>query len=121
MNIRKLYFISFISFSMALFAQKENQGMKLWYNKSVTCFEEAFPLCNGRIGVMVYVDMNNELLNINEATLWGGGPNTNPTPDAPTYLPMVREELFKGNWDGASTILKNIQRGNQYILLPKID
>jgi hypothetical protein len=116
---RSLYFVSLVAFSINLFAQKENKDMKLWYNKPATRFEEALPLGNGRIGVMVYGNVNHETLNLNEATLWGGGPtNTNPTPDAPSYLPKVREQLFKENWNGASAILRNIQGGNCQSFVP---
>lgn len=116
---RRLYFVSLVAFSINLFAQKENRDMKLWYEKPATRFEEALPLGNGRIGVMVYGDVNHETLNLNESTLWGGGPtNTNPTPDAPSYLPKVREQLFKENWNGASAILRNIQGGNCQSFVP---
>lgn len=52
MNIKRLYLFSFACFSMTLFAQKENNEIKLWYNKPATRFEEALPLGNGRIGVI---------------------------------------------------------------------
>jgi len=54
---------------MTLFAQNNNKGMKLWYNKPTTRFEETLPLGNGRIGVMVYGDVNHETLNLNEIAL----------------------------------------------------
>ena len=55
---RRLYFVSLVAFSINLFAQKEYRDMKLWYEKPATRFEEALPLGNGRIGVMVYGDVN---------------------------------------------------------------
>ncbi|WP_321426383.1 glycoside hydrolase family 95 protein [uncultured Bacteroides sp.] len=119
LNRKKIIFsiLTFISFSLG--AQEHLFTLKLWYNKPATRFEEALPLGNGRIGVMVYGDVNHETLNLNESTLWGGGPtNTNPTPDAPTFLPKVREELFKENWNGASAILRNIQGGNCQSFVP---
>ena len=96
--------------------------MTLWYDEPATRFEEALPLGNGHIGIMVYGRIEDELININETTLWGGGPtNTNPTPDAPSYLPKVRELLFKGKWTDALNVLRNIQGPNSQSFVPMGD
>ncbi|MBQ2005950.1 MAG: glycoside hydrolase N-terminal domain-containing protein, partial [Bacteroidales bacterium] len=75
---------------VALSASAHNEDYKLWYDEPATRFEEALPLGNGRIGLTVYGGVEQETINLNEETLWGGGPtNTNPTPDASQYLPQV--------------------------------
>lgn len=107
-------------FLLLLFeTQAQENPLELWYRHPATQFEEALPLGNGRLGVMVYGKVNEETLNLNEETLWGGGPtDVNPTPDAPSYLPAVREALFRGDWAQASKILKNIQGPNCQSFLP---
>ncbi len=43
------------------------------YDKPATKWTEALPLGNGRIGAMVFGGTEDERLQINEGTLWGGG------------------------------------------------
>lgn len=89
------------------------------YDRPASRFEEALPLGNGRIGLMVYGGTDKETINLNEETLWGGGPvNPNPTPDAPKYLPEVRKLLFEGKWTEASRVLRNIQGPNAQSFVP---
>lgn len=99
-------------------AQKKDI-LTLWYEQPATRFEEALPLGNGRIGVMTYGGVREEVLNLNEETLWGGGPvDNNTTPQAYKYLPLVREQLFKENWVEASKLLRNIQGPNSQSFVP---
>ncbi|MCC8018255.1 MAG: glycoside hydrolase family 95 protein [Rikenellaceae bacterium] len=94
----------------------------MWYGSPATDFEQALPLGNGRLGVMVYGGIEHETFNINEETLWGGGPaDNNPNPDAPGYLPAVREELFAGRWQEASRVLTYMQGPNVDSYVPLAD
>ncbi|MCD8102182.1 MAG: glycoside hydrolase family 95 protein [Alistipes sp.] len=94
----------------------------MWYESPAADFEQALPLGNGRLGVMVYGGIEKETFNINEETLWGGGPaDNNPNPDAPGFLPAVREELFAGNWQEASRVLTNMQGPNVNSYVPLAD
>ena len=109
-----------ILFTLLLYdIRAQENPLELWYRQPASKFEEALPLGNGRLGAMVYGKVNEEIINLNEETLWGGGPtNTNPTPDAPDYLPKVREALFKEDWNEASKILRNIQGPNCQSFIP---
>lgn len=65
---------------------------------------------NGRLGVMVFGRVSEELLQLNEATLWSGGPvNPNPTPGAAAYLPQIREALFREDYAQAAKLTANLQ------------
>jgi len=113
--------IIFILFCMCFVSTNAIIGNNLvmWYNKPATRFEEALPLGNGRLGIMTYGRVEDELFNLNEGTFWGGGPtDTNPTPDAFDYLSKVRELLFAGKWDEASKELRHIQGPNSQSFLP---
>ncbi len=82
----------------------------IWYKQPAKNWNEALPVGNGRLGVMIFGKVNEELLQLNEETLWSGGPvDKNPNPDAPKYLPIVREALQKENYEEAYKQLKNIQ------------
>ncbi len=63
--------------------------------------EEALPLGNGRWGVMVYGGSGREELQLNEETIWAGGPHNNVSPEALAALPEVRRLIFGGKYDEA--------------------
>ncbi len=68
-------------------ATQAQQNLTLWYNKAARDWNEALPLGNGRLGAMIFGRSDTELIQLNEQTLWTGGPvNTNPNPDAVKYL-----------------------------------
>ncbi|GAB3885522.1 glycoside hydrolase family 95 protein [Spirosoma agri] len=97
-----------VSLSGRLSAQP--QPYKLWYKQPARNWNEALPVGNGRLGVMVFGKVTDELLQLNESTLWSGGPaDTNPNPDAKSYLPQVRKALFEENYELATTLLKKMQ------------
>lgn len=54
--------------------QSNQQDLKLWYNKPSEKWVEALPVGNGKIGAMIFGGVEDELLQINESTLWSGGP-----------------------------------------------
>ncbi|MBS1511309.1 MAG: glycoside hydrolase family 95 protein [Bacteroidetes bacterium] len=86
------------------------QDNKLWYNKPATVWTEALPIGNGRIGTMVFGGVNEELLQMNEATLWSGGPvKDNVNPHAPEYLPKLRAALFNEQYDEAGRLARKMQ------------
>ena len=66
-------------------AQTEN---KLWYKQPATVWTEALPLRQwATFGAMVWGGVKDELLQLNDATLWSGGPvKHNVNPEAKNYL-----------------------------------
>ncbi|SHM59946.1 glycosyl hydrolase family 95 catalytic domain-containing protein [Mucilaginibacter sp. OK098] len=71
-------------------------NLKLWYKQSAKVWTDALPLGNGRLGAMVFGGVKRELIQLNEATLWSGGPvRTNVNPGAYANLLLAREALFK--------------------------
>jgi hypothetical protein len=60
-------------------AQDANPPLKLSYDFPATDWEnEALPLGNGMIGAMVFGDVATDVIQINEHSLWSGGPGKNP-------------------------------------------
>ena len=71
--------------------------LKLWYNQpSGKTWENALPVGNGRLGGMVYGNVADERIQLNEGTLWSGSPNRNDNPDALAALPEIRRLIFEG-------------------------
>ena len=86
--------ILLLGFVGGLIAQ---QPQKLWYKKPAKVWTEALPVGNGRLGAMVFGGVAEELIQLNEATLWTGGPvRTNVNPGAYNNLLNAREALFNG-------------------------
>ena len=83
-------------------------------------FEEAFPLGNGHLGAMVYGRVSDELIRLNEASLWSGtnDPDNDPTPGGPAQLARAREELLAGRWKEGQELVKPLQGRNVHCFLP---
>src|SRR6187455_3116135 len=89
---------------------KAQYNQKLWYKQPAATWTEALPVGNGRLGAMVFGKVNEELIQLNESTLWSGGPVPhNINPDAPKYLPQVREALQKEDYETAVKLTKKMQ------------
>lgn len=87
------------------------QDLKLWYTHPAQAWTEALPSGNGRLGAMVFGRVGEELIQLNESSLWSGGPvKTNVNPHAPAWLPKVRDALLKeADYTKAEKLLENIQ------------
>ncbi|MFT4054343.1 MAG: glycoside hydrolase family 95 protein [Novosphingobium sp.] len=78
----------------------------LWYRQPAKEWTEALPVGNGRIGAMVFGGVAEERLQLNEDTLWGGGPYHPANPQAKAALPQVQNLIFEGRYDEAQAIAK---------------
>jgi alpha-L-fucosidase 2 len=59
---------------------------------------------------MVFGGVNEELLQLNESTLWSGGPaNLNPNPKSPNYLPQIRKAIFNEDYQLADSLARKMQ------------
>ncbi|MEN8905165.1 MAG: glycoside hydrolase family 95 protein [Clostridiales bacterium] len=76
---------------------KQNKNYKLWYDKPAEKWEEALPLGNGILGAMVHGNVSNESIQLNEDSLWYGGPRDRNNYDAYENLTKMRNLIFKGN------------------------
>ena len=102
-----------------VFAQ---QNLQLWYKQPAAVWTEALPVGNGRLGAMIFGGVEKELLQLNEATFWTGGPVThNVNPAAKNYLPLVREALFSHEYDKAEQLAKKMQGLYSESYLPLAD
>ncbi len=76
----------------------------LWYTDTARIWEEALPIGNGRLGAMVYGGIKRERLQLNEDTLWSGGPYEAINSRAKTSLDAVRKLIFSGKYGDAETL-----------------
>lgn len=96
MKIIRTLFAGLLCIQNALAAGPDSKAWKLRYDEPASRWEEALPLGNGRLGVMVHGGSEREELQLNEETIWAGSPHNNVSPTAAAALPKVRELLFEG-------------------------
>ncbi|KAJ5727560.1 hypothetical protein N7493_005380 [Penicillium malachiteum] len=70
---------------------------ELWYQQPAATWNEALPLGNGRLGAMVHGRTETEMIQLNEATVWFGGPQKRAPEDALSNLPALRKAIREGN------------------------
>ncbi|NLB93829.1 MAG: glycoside hydrolase family 95 protein, partial [Bacteroidales bacterium] len=72
--------------------------LKLWYDQPANEWTEALPVGNGRLGAMVFGGVQTERIQLNEESLWTGGPIERANPEALENLEKVRQLLFEGKF-----------------------
>ncbi len=97
-----------IGFSVCVMAQKENPAANnrynLWYKQAAKNWNEALPIGNGFIGGMIFGDPNQERVQLNESTIWGGGPNNNIDSSAKPNIIAVRALLAQKKYAEAQAL-----------------
>jgi alpha-L-fucosidase 2 len=86
-------------------AQPPDEPLSLWYLQPARQWVEALAVGNGRLGAMVFGGVAQERIQLNEDTLWAGGPYDPANPDALEALPKVRELIFAGRYREASNLI----------------
>ena len=81
------------------------QNLKLWYQQPAKTWVEALPVGNSSMGAMVYGGTSREELQLNEETLWGGGPYRNDNPKVLESLAEVRNLIFSGKTMDAQNLI----------------
>lgn len=105
--MKKLLLI--ICLSASLYSQSQSGRLRLWYNKpSGATWENALPIGNGRMGAMVYGNVPAETIQLNEHTLWSGGPNRNDNPLALDSLAAIRQLIYNGKQKDAEQMANRV-------------
>ena len=90
------------------------EELKLWYQRPATQWVEALPVGNGRLGGMVFGGIAQERIQINEDTLWAGGPYNPVNPEAKAALPEIRRLLAEGQNQAAQALV-----GQKFLAIPR--
>ena len=86
-----------------------NPAHTLWYRQPAANWEEALPVGNGRLGAMVFGGVAEERLQLNEDSVWSGGPQDADNPAALVALPRIRELLFAEKFREAQALTDKTQ------------
>ena len=81
-----------------------SSALTLWYRQPAEAWTEALPIGNGRLGAMIFGGVANERLQLNEDTLYAGGPYDPSSSDALQALPRVRELIAQGKYLDAQNL-----------------
>ena len=97
---------SFVSTSAA-FGESDNSpsSLTLWYKQPAEKWVEALPVGNGRLGAMIFGGIAREHLQLNEDTLYAGGPYDPNNSEALAALPEVRRLIFDGKHAEAAKLV----------------
>lgn len=82
--------------------------MKLMYQKPAQAWTEALPIGNGRMGAMIFGGIEKESLQLNEDTLWSGGPRDGNNEEAKKLLPALRRLIAEEKYVEADQLSKQM-------------
>ena len=100
-------------------AQTEQAPMVLQYDKPATYFEESLPIGNGKLGALIYGGTDDDVIYLNDITLWTGKPvDRNLDADAHQWIPAIREALFKEDYALADSLQLHVQGPNSQYYQP---
>lgn len=99
-----LFFYSIVGANAQLNIANQNNEMKIWYNEPAVHWVEALPLGNGRLGAMVFGNPYREHIQLNENTVYAGGPYRNDNPEALGSLNEIRQLIFDGKFAEAEAM-----------------
>src|SRR5438874_3324483 len=89
-------------------AAASDTNLVLWYPRAAARWVEALPVGNGRLGAMVFGDVARERLQLNEDTLWSGGPSAWDTPGARDLMPELRRLTLDGRYADADRLARRL-------------
>ncbi|GHA21550.1 alpha/beta hydrolase [Devosia pacifica] len=87
----------------------------LWYPTPAQEWTDALPIGNGRLGAMVFGGVAAEEFQLNEDTLWSGGPYQPVNPETLEALPTIRDLIFSGRYAEAEVLANSRAMGRPYL------
>ena len=78
--------------------------LTLHYQQPAQTWNEAIPIGNGRLGGMVFGQVKYERIQLNEDSLWSGGPQDADNPEALHNLNKARDLLLAGKFAEAQNL-----------------
>jgi len=85
--------------------------MALWYRRPASRWLEALPVGNGRLGAMVFGGVDRERIQLNEDSLWTGGPPEQSNAEFREALPEIRRLVFARKYAEANRLVASKIRG----------
>ncbi len=112
----------FSFFILALISQAtkaQQLPMQLWYEEPSKYFEESLPIGNGKLGALVYGGTDDNIIYLNDITLWTVKPmDRDMDKDAHLWIPKIREALFREDYRTADSLQLNVEGPNSQFYQP---
>ncbi|MBF9133771.1 glycoside hydrolase N-terminal domain-containing protein [Plantactinospora sp. S1510] len=87
--------------------------LALWYDEAAgTDWLRALPIGNGRLGAMVFGNVDTERLQLNEDTIWAGGPYDSANTRGAANLAEIRRRVFADQWSQAQDLINQTMMGS---------
>ena len=87
--------------------------LALWYDEPAGAdWLRALPVGNGRLGAMVFGNVDAERLQLNEDTVWAGGPHDYTNTRGAAALAEIRRLVFANQWTQAQGLVDQAMLGN---------
>ena len=113
------WFSFFVFILTALSAEAQQAPMRLWYDRPAQYFEESLPIGNGKLGALVYGGTDDNIIYLNDITLWTGKPvDKDLDKDAHQWIPKIREALFREDYKAADSLQLHVQGPNSQFYQP---
>ncbi len=93
-------------------AMGNGDPLTLWYPRPALAWTDALAIGNGRLGAMVFGRPDWERLQLNDITVWSGGPQPNADrQNAYQHLPEIRQAISEGRYADASQLCSQYMTG----------
>ena len=100
-------------------AKAQQAPMTLHYNRQADYFEESLPIGNGKLGALIYGGTDDNIIYLNDITLWTGKPvDRDLDKDAHQWIPKIREALFQEDYQLADSLQLRVQGPNSQYFQP---
>ena len=100
-------------------ATAQQAPMVLQYDRPAQYFEESLPIGNGKLGALIYGGTDDNIIYLNDITLWTGKPvDRTLDKDAHQWIPKIREALFREDYALADSLQLNVQGPNSQFFQP---
>ena len=96
----------------------DSTQLRLWYRQPAPQWDHALPIGNGRLGAMIFGRIEDERIQLNEDTLWSGGPVDANNPKSREHLDAVRRLLREGKPVEASELAEQTMLGDPRRIRP---
>ena len=87
--------------------------LAFWYDEPAgTDWLRALPIGNGRLGAMVFGNVDTERMQLNEDTVWAGGPYDSANTRGAANLAEIRRRVFADQWRQAQDLINQTMLGS---------
>ena len=94
------------------------ENLELWYQRPAGAWVEALPVGNGRLGAMCFGRIAQERIQLNEDTLFAGGPYDPNNPRSLEALPEIRKLVDQGRFAEAADMISSSMMAKPLIQMP---